>query len=95
MGKGESLPNHFYKPGEAKDKYFTNAIKRYAPNAKRDEIIFVEDFSFSGNGSSGLMFTTEGFATDEIRKDKRARGISTPIRYADLTHISRKSGTLV
>ncbi len=88
LPKGASIPR-FLKPGVDKDKIFNKAIKRYAPGAKMKDIIFAYDYNATKNGKGGILFTTEGFAADRIREDRSARSLSMPIRYVDLTHISR------
>lgn len=92
--KNEDLPGNgfvpisFFRPGEARDKIFNNAIKRYAPDARISQIIFVRDSNTFKNGKDGLMFTTEGFASDQMYQNKKIRQISSPVRYTDLTHVS-------
>ena len=94
--KSEDLPEYgiappfMYRPGHEKNKLFTKAIKRYAPMARIEDIIFIEDYSTFHNGKDGLMFTTEGFASDEMYQNKEIKRISSPIRYTDLTHVSQK-----
>lgn len=84
---GSDIPKEVKEESYGTKKQAEVAIKRYAPDAVMDEYVFVHDPSMFGSGKGGFLITTEGFAADEIYKNRNKNKLTSPIPYVDIAYI--------